>query len=220
MKKLFTLFTAVLVSIFCMAVSLDHSSVRLVESNNAEVEDTVSIYYTDLEDGVLSVIWQGDSTKSKIYNLYLATFDTATYNYQGFAELAAYSKAFAISGYDGFYSCSTDLVLQYGDNYTTIGEFGASSDVVAAWQSAWNASVNEDNSLKPGFYVLFIEGDDLDWNTTEVEDYVIFEVEDVSTQANEVVIVKAKNATKYFNGKNIVITNGVDKFDISGRKIE
>lgn len=146
--------------------------------------------------------------------------DTATYSYSLIADLASYSRAFAIDGYDGYFSISTDLVLEYGDNYSTIGDYGASADVIAKWQAAWEASVNSDLTLKAGTYVIFVEGIDLSFNTTEAYDYAIVEIADTTTDISTTFDEMPK--VKYLDTKTntLYILRDGKKYDVMGRCIK
>ena len=83
------------------------------------VNDTVEFAYVDeVEPGIIGFIWQGGDSCSAAYTVYLAQFDADTYSANTFSGVAALADQFAITGYDGYFQCSTDIVLEYGDNYT------------------------------------------------------------------------------------------------------
>lgn len=217
MKKLFTIFAAILMCLSLMAAPRLQSK-KLVKADG----DAVSIVYAEEdESGIIGIIWQADSTLSKAYDIQIGLLDTITYSYSLIADLASYSRAFAIDGYDGYFSISSDLVLEYGDNYSTIGDYGADAATIAKWQAAWEASVNEaDFTLKSGTYVIFVEGIDLSFNTTEEYDYAIVEIaEEVPTDLNSVFENKSKSF-KFMKGDKIYIINNNTLYDVMGRKIK
>ena len=211
------IFAAILFSSLTIAAS------RLQVKELVAAGDTaVSIYYAEAENGIIDIIWQGDSAISPAYDIQIGRLDTATYDYGLITDLASYSSNFAIDGYDGYFAISSDLCLEYGDNYSTIGDYGASADVIAKWQAAWEASVNEaDYTLKAGVYVIFVEGIDLSFNTTEDYDYAIVEIEaDTATDALEITNV-ANKSIKFINPKGQLMIYSNGKFyDQMGRKIE
>jgi hypothetical protein len=219
MKKIFTISMAILVSSFAIATPRLQAK-KIAKEVKADAE--VTIYYADEEDpGIIEIIWQGDSEISPAYDVQIGRLDTATYDYGLITDIASYSSNFAVDGYDGYFAISSDLCIEYGDNYSTIGDYGASADVIAKWQAAWEASVNEaDYTLKAGFYIIFVEGMDLSFNTTEDYDYAIVEIKDVTTGTSEL-IENEKKSLKFINpsGRMIIFSNGA-YYDCLGRKIQ
>ena len=218
MKKLIMILAAILFS-FSLVAAPRLQSKKLVK---ADTDAAVSILYAEEDEpGIIGIIWQADSTLSKAYDIQLGLLDTATYSYSLISDLASYSRAFAIDGYEGYFSISSDLVLEYGDNYSTIGNYGATEAQIAKWQAAWEASVNvSDFTLKAGTYVIFVEGIDLSFNTTEEYDYAIVEiVEDVTTDV--INISTSKKSIKFINpkGQLMIYSNG-HLYDQLGHKID
>lgn len=216
MKKIFTISMAILFS--SLAIATPHLQVKNLAKASSEA--SVSIYSAEAADGFIDIIWQGDASISPAYDIQITLLDTATYYTGMITELASYSSNFAIDGFDGYFSISSDLVMKSGDNYSTIGSQGASASTIAEWQAAWEASVNEsDLSLKPGFYAIFVKGIDLSFNTTEGEDYVIVEIPGAQG-INETESEKKELAKKiYLNGRLLIIRNETI-YDVHGRRVK
>ena len=218
MKKFLTIVVLLFASLSIIAAP----KLSLKKLAKAAGDSAVTIVYAEEDTtGVIGIIWQADSTLSKAYDIQLGLLDTATYSYLLIADLASYSRAFAIDGYDGYFSISSDLVLEYGDNYSTIGNYGATEAQIAKWQAAWEASVNEsDFKLKAGTYVIFVEGIDLSFNTTEAYDYAIVEIADTTTDITTIVDEMPK--VKYLDPRTntLYILRDGKKYDVMGRIVK
>ena len=218
MKKLLTILAFLFASISIMAAQ----SLQPKKIVKAEKADGVSIYYAAEEDkGIIDIIWQGDSALSPAYDVQIGRLDTIEMDYGLITDLASYSSNFAIDGYDGYFAISSDICIKYGDNYSTIGDYGATEAQIAKWQVAWEASVNEsDNTLKAGVYVIFVEGIDLSFNTTEDYDYAIVEIKDTATDA-VTVIESVKKSIKFINpkGQFVIYSNG-SFYNQLGQKVQ
>ena len=173
----------------------------------------------EIEPGVIGFIWQADTAKSQVYVITLSNLDESTYSAYNFSSLAAYNSSFTIDDYPGYLQCYTDLVLEYGDNYSTIGELGASESVIASWKSIWDESVTDEFLLNPGLYVIFIEGVDVSFNTTEEEAYKIVKIEETSTGIKEVENPSVNNKFLTPNGKIYIIKND-NIYNILGYKLK
>jgi len=175
----------------------------------------------EVTPGVISIVWQADTTLSFGYDIMLAQFNEANSSANNFAELAAYDYFFTVEGYPGYLSCSTDLVLKYGDNYSTIGTYGAPAEIVAAWQATWETCVADETlfTLNPGLYVIFVKGFDENFETTEDQ---VYKIAEVASQSQDINIVNSNNITgKYLdtNGKLYILKNG-KMYNMMGNKIK
>ena len=204
-------------------------------AQDTQINDTVQfVTASEVSTGVLGFVWEGGEESSAAYAVTLAHFDVTTYSAKYFAGVAAYASAFAINGYPGYFQCSSDIVLQYGDNYTTIGAQGASATIVASWEAAWNACVNEsDFTLKSGYYVIFVEGLDSTFNTTEVESYTIVSVAETvetedpveptdpeDTTTSFVNVHSTSNSCKFIgNDGRMYILKGDNVYDVRGNRL-
>lgn len=217
MKKFFLIFAVILFSISMMAAPHLQSK-KLVK---VDTDTAVSIVYAEEDTtGIIGIVWQADSTLSKAYDIQLGLLDTVAMTYSLIADLASYSRAFAIDGYDGYFSISTDLILKYGDNYSTISDYGADEATVAKWQAAWEASVNEsDFTLKVGTYIIFVEGIDLSFNTTEEYDYAIIEIANTTSGIEDVNVINESFKYLDTNTGNLYILRDGKKYNILGTYI-
>ena len=217
-KKMFAISMAILFS--SLAIATPHLQVKKLAKASSEA--AVSIYSAEATDGYIDIVWQGDASVSPVYDIQIALLNTATNDYGIIAEYAYYSSNFAIDGYDGYFSFSSDIVLAYGNNYSTIGNEGATEAQIAEWQTAWEVSVNEsDYTLKPGSYIVFVEGFDLSFNTTEKSDYAIVEITGTGTGGINETESEGKELTKkvYLNGHLLIIRNETI-YDVLGRRVK
>lgn len=184
-----------------------------------------NLQVTEVTPGIISIVWQADTTLSFGYDIMLAQYDEANNSANNFAEVAGYDYSFAIEGYPGYLICSTNIVLQYGENYSTIGANGASDEIVAAWQTTWETCVADETlfTLNPGLYVIFVKGVNENFETTEDRIYKIAEVASQSQDiTQDINIVNSNNITgKYLdaNGKLYILKNG-KMYNMMGNKIK
>ena len=219
MKKIFTTFAAVLCFGFCMAINYTSAAnIKALATEDSIPSVTVLGSKADTI-GSYAIFWAGNDSVSEYYDVQLATCDTVAYTYVPFCELAAKTNAFGITGYPGYFAVSTRSVVKYGDNYTTIGNYGAKEDVVAAWENAWKASVAADSiCLNPGAYIVFVAGMSSKGEVTESSDYEIIVVKDAE-QGVEIVTDKFPAVKTVENGKVVILKNGA-KYDVMGNRIQ
>ena len=150
-----------------------------------KVENNVELLYTEEEDGVEYVFWTGEAPA---YYVALATPD-----YSIIAEGAWYSSAFDLDGYFGF---STSLLLEYG--YVSDSSY-----------------FNDDYTLKPGNYLMYIEGIDEDFNTVENPVSFGFTVEGVITGLES---VSTTQSNKFIKDGRVYIQLDSIVYDILGNR--
>ncbi len=199
MKKFLTLIAA----LFCFTFA--NAAITNLE---VDVQGTNADFY-----------WQGDTTVSKVYEI-----DLLEGSEFGYIAAGAWNSSVFDMGYQGWMWMSSDLLLTYGNNYVDLKNAGVADNVVEAWKTNWEASVDTvsgEVTLKPGEYVVVIEGYDANYdNKTETMVYEFFEiVEDVPTDANELVNTNNKSR-KFINPKGeVIIYNNGNFFDLFGRKV-
>ena len=158
--------------------------------------------------------WQGDSTLSKIYEV--GILENTQHNWISY--VGAYPRAFVL--YDGWYGFDTDQILQYGYNYTNY-EGTASADYFT--KEDWDASVDSLSNgltLKPGEYIVYVEGYDGSYDdTTEAWAYAFVEIPGAQG-INETESEKKELAKKiYLNGRLLIIRNETI-YDVHGRMVK
>lgn len=160
----------------------------------------------------VEIYWQGDTTLSKVYEV--GILEPTQYNYISY--IPALVTAFAVT--DGWYGITTDLILKFGYNYKDY-EGTASAEYFP--KEDWDASVDSLSTgltLKPGTYIVYVEGYDAAYKNT-TEDYVLKEIqiEDTTTAIGEVKSVKAIKCVKD-NKLFIVTENGT--YNVLGLKVD
>jgi len=175
----------------------------------------------EVKPGIIWFAWEGDTAKSYAYSISIAKLDNTTNELYIFSGIAAFDYLLTIDGRPGILQCSTNLVLQYGDNYLTIGSHGANSNVVAEWELLWGECVNEeDYTLVPGTYVIYVFGVDNSYVTTEEEDYIIAEIRSVAVNISEINAVEYKTVKYLLPNGEMRILNGDNIYDVNGHKIK
>ena len=197
MKKFWTIIVALLCFTFSNAT---------ITNLEVDVDETNADFY-----------WQGDTTLSKVYELDLLEGSEFGYISAG----AWYSSVFDM-GYQGWMWMSTDLLLKYGNNYVDLENAGASASVIAGWKANWEASVDTvgtDFTLKPGSYVIVIEGYDANYeNVTESMAYEFFDIDPIATD-NKIVNTENHSIKYIKNDKVLILSNG-KIYDIFGREVK
>ena len=195
MKKLFMILTALLF------MSVSNAAITNLQTY---VDGTNVEFY-----------WQCDTTLSKIYEV--GILETAQYNYISY--VGAYPTAFVVT--DGWYGCSTDLVLEYGHNYS---DYEGTAAAQYFPKEDWDASIDSLESgltLKPGTYIVYVEGYDGNYDAvTEDWVYEAVEIADTTTDVVEVIETPMKSI-KFINPKGDLMIYSNGKFyDQLGRCIK
>ena len=168
----------------------------------------------EVEGTNASIYWQTDTAVSTWYDLTLYTSAP-----QAFVEGGWDVANFEIPG-TNWLGMTSDLLLQYGMNYEIIGNYGADSLTVAAWETAWNTSVDTlENAytLKAGVYLIIIAGYDDNNQNVEPMVYQVFTI-DEKAEANELIQVR-NGAVKFIDRNQFIIKNGESFYDVLGRKL-
>lgn len=167
MKKIFTLFAAVV-----LAVSVYAQTTPSIQA--------VSAQESEKNPGVAAIIWQADSTLSKMYLVYLYAVDTVAMKTTApIGYLVGPAYAYAVSGYPGYFGINTTTILQYGQNYPKIKDNpDIPADTKTAFQTGWEENVNEsDYTLKAGAYYAVVTGYNAAGSTiTETKKGAIFTI--------------------------------------------
>lgn len=210
MKKLLISLICILFANFSMA------------NINKNVADTIRfVDVVEINNGEFGVVWTTDSVKCDAYKVDMVLFDTATYTGAFFATVATYAENYVISN-SSYYGVTTSNILKYGDNYQTIGAKGASQEVIDAWETAWNNSVNENGeTLKPGYYIIQVTGIDSMFNVIAAANYIMVNVKNVTTDINSVFFNKKANG-KYMDPitNTLYIIRDDKKYNIQGNRIK
>lgn len=178
---------------------------------------TVKSEITNLQTSVngtnVEFYWQGDTTLSKVYEV--GILESEEWNY--ICYVGAYSKTFVVG--EGWFGFSTDLTLKYGRNWV---DYQGTSTEELFPKLDWDASVDSLSTgltLKPGTYVVYAEGYDINYKTvTEDYEFDIITIEDTATEIDN---IEVKKATKVLtpNGKLFIVT-GNGKYNVLGIKID
>ena len=179
MKKIFTLFAAVV-----LAVSAFADETPAIQTVTAQ----------ETNPGKLTIIWMADSTISSVYLVYLYAADINTQTLTPIAYLAGYPQNFAVSGYPNYYGIASGTMLQYGQSYITLKENPqVPPETLAQFQAGWENSVDaSDYTLNAGYYYIVVTGYDATGSTiTEKAAYKIIQVAG-KTQAIENVFESQK----------------------------
>lgn len=196
MKRIFTLFALIFVLFSAKA--------------------TITNFQTYVDGTEVEFYWQGDTTLSPVYEV--GILETTQYNYISY--VGAYARAFVVA--NGWFGCSTNIVLENGYNYsdyegTAAAEYFPKED--------WDASVDSLSTgltLKPGTYIVYVEGYDGAYkNVTEEMAYDIVEIEEpIASDLNETGLVEKDNAKKIsINGRLLIIRDNAI-YDVYGRKVK
>ena len=188
------------------------------QSDSTQVDAIEAVYAQDVETGIVDIIWQAGVETSEVFSIELARLDTTTYDAASFVQLNHYNSTFAVEGYPGYYQLYSDMLLQYGMNYEVIGDYGASQEIIDAWQSAWNASVNDDGlTLKSGVYVVFVEGLNMSFETTETYNFAMFTIEDATPIEN---VVSTSAPVKYMKDNALYLLKNGNVYNIYGTLVK
>ena len=181
MKKLLTLFAAAVLAVGAYAQTTPSIKAVAAEENSQF-------------PGMASIVWQADSTLSKVYVVALYAADTTSGQTTPIAFLTWPARAYAMYGYTGLFSISTRTVLEYGMAYPKMKDnTEVSADVIARYKAGWEASVEETGiTLFPGFYYVIVIGYDANLSSvTESQKGALFEIAD-KTQGVENVFETTK----------------------------
>ena len=176
----------------------------------------ITNFQTFVDSTNVEFYWQGDTTLSKVYEV--GILEPEDFNY--ITYVAAYSSAF-VAG-TGWYGFSTDLALKYGYNWS---DYEGTAAAEYFPKDVWDASVDSletgELTLKPGLYVVYVEGYDADYDNVKEElQYEIVEIEKpVATDIKEV--VQESKSVKFLNpkGQLMIYSNG-SFYDQLGRKVQ
>lgn len=149
MKKLFTLFAAVVLAVSAYAQD--------------EVPQIPAVMGQETQNpGKAIIMWQGDSTLSKVYLVYLYAVDMTAQAVTPIAFVAAKASYLAVPGYPGYFYMQTADMLQYGYNYITLKDNPEVDPTsLAMFQAGWENNVDAtDYTLKAGYYYTAVTGYD------------------------------------------------------------
>ena len=166
MKKLFTLFAAVVLAVSAYA-----------QSETPAIEG-VAGQETD-KPGKAIIMWKADSTISKVYLVYLYAANMETQTLTPIAFVAAKASYLAVPGYPGYFYMQTADMLQYGYNYMTLKDNPEVDPTsLAMFQAGWENNVDAtDYTLKGGYYYGVVTGYDATGNTvTETQKGAVFQL--------------------------------------------
>ena len=167
MKKLLTLFAAVVLAVGAYAQTTP--SIQAIMAQESEKNP-----------GVAAIMWQADSTISKVYLVYLYAVDTVAMKTTApIGFLAGPASAYAIPNYPGYFGIGTATMLQYGQNYPKIKDNpDIPADTKTAFKTGWEENVNEsDYTLKAGAYYAVVAGYNATGSTvTETQKGAIFTI--------------------------------------------
>jgi len=166
MKKLLTLFAAVVLAVGAYAQNTVTDSIKAVAAK-------------ETEPGKVTILWQADSTISKVYLVYLYAADMTTYQTTPIAFLAGYAANFAVAGYPGYYGIGSAVMLQYGQSYLILKEnTSIPAETLSAFQTGWENNVDaSDFTLNAGYYYITVVGYDATGKTiTEARKATLLQV--------------------------------------------
>ena len=204
MKKLFTFITALTLSVFAFSTT-PHRAMT-----NSTSASAVEVVYHEVSEGDIYFVWTGSNDSTEYYDIQVGVLNDTRSDYTLIAEGAWKKEAFAVSGYNNYYQMYSSLVLEYGENYTSYPKYFS--------QDLWESSVKSDFTLNPGVYVIFIEGINSDWKTTESYAYVVEQVFDTTTDWLPSTSSKLIQKKFIVNGQ-LYIRNGNKIFDACGRQV-
>jgi len=217
MKKIFTFAMALL--FVHTAMAYDFFRLPTASQIQAGTIDSIKILKAaQASAGVGALIWTSDTTISKYFVITLCQYDQQNVKIIPFCQLAAPVSSFDLAPtYPGYFGTSTNIVTQYGNNYSDLA--GAPDSTITQWKAAWEASVNEtDNTLKPGAYVVYVMGYDATLQTAvAVPAYTVINI----TSAEAIDNVEATKATEKFIRDGVLYIRRGDKlFDLRGQQVK
>ena len=208
MKKLFTLFAAAILAV--SAYAQETPKIPAVVGQETQ------------EPGKAIIMWQGDSTLSKVYLVYLYAADMETQTVTPIAYAAAKASYLAVPGYPGYYRIPTTAMLQYGQSYETLkDDTEVPPATLAMFQAGWENNVDAtDYTLKGGYYYTVVTGYDATGATvTETKNGAVFQLEG-KTEGFEN-IFESKKPVKYMTPEGEVrIFRDGKIFNMSGALVQ
>ena len=209
MKKLFTLFAAAILAVSAYAQD--------------EVPQIPAVMGQETQNpGKAIIMWQGDSTLSKVYLVYLYAADMETQTVTPIAYAAAKASYLAVPGYPGYYYLQSADILQYGQSYMTLKDNPqVPPATLAQFQAGWENNVDAtDYTLKGGSYYTVVTGYDATGATvTETKNGAVFQLEG-KTEGFEN-IFESKKPVKYMTPEGEVrIFRDGKIFNMSGALVQ
>ena len=166
MKKLFTLFAAAILAVSAYAQD--------------EVPQIKAVMGQETQNpGKAIIMWQADSTLSKVYLVYLYVADMTTQKVTPIAFAAAKATYLAVPGYPGYFYMQTAELLQYGQSYLTLKDNPqVPPATLAQFQAGWENNVDaSDYTLKAGYYYGVVTGYDATGEiVTETQKGAVFQL--------------------------------------------
>lgn len=205
MKKFFTLFLTTIFSVSLFAFPV--SSPKKVRTMLTDITNSVTYLTHMVQDGDVYFAWTGDNDSTAYYDIQLGVLDDSQYGYSLISEGVWESDNF---DYGSYYMFATSLLLEYGVNYTDYPNIFK--------EEAYTANVNDDYTLKPNKYVIFIEGLDKDYNVSEEYTSFIFEIVSETTDINSTIKPSVNKSFKYIKDGKVYIYNNGSIYNILGNK--
>ncbi len=185
MKKLFTLFAAAILAVSAYAQD--------------EVPQIPAVMGQETKNpGKAIIMWQGDSTLSKVYLVYLYAADMTTQAITPIAYAAAKASYLAVPGYPGYFYIQSADMLQYGQTYMTLKDnTQVPPATLAKFQAGWENNVDAtDYTLKGGYYYAVVTGYDATGSTvTETQKGAPFQLAGKTEGIED--IFESKKPVKY-----------------------
>ena len=209
MKKLFTLFAAAILAVSAYAQD--------------EVPQIPAVMGQETQNpGKAIIMWQGDTTLSKVYLVYLYAVDMTAQEVTPIAYAAAKASSLAVPGYPGYYYIQSADMLQYGQTYMTLKDNPqVPPATLAMFQAGWENNVDAtDYTLKGGSYYTVVTGYDATGSTvTETKNGAVFQLEG-KTEGFEN-IFESKKPVKYMTPEGEVrIFRDGKIFNMSGALVQ
>ena len=209
MKKLFTLFAAAILAVSAYAQD--------------EVPQIPAVMGQETQNpGKAIIMWQGDSTLSKVYLVYLYAADMTTQTVTPIAYVATYASYLAYPGYPGYYYIQSADMLQYGQSYMTLKDNPqVPPATLAQFQAGWENNVDaSDYTLKAGDYYASVTGYDATGATvTEKANGNVFQLQGKTEGIED--IFESKKPVKYMtpDGQVRIFRDG-KIFNMSGALVQ
>ena len=209
MKKLFTLFAAAILAVSAYAQD--------------EVPQIPAVMGQETQEpGKAVIIWQGDTTLSKVYLVYLYAVDMTAQEVTPIAYYYNSASVFAVTGYPGYYRIPTTAMLQYGQSYETLkDDTEVPPATLAMFQAGWENNVDAtDYTLKGGSYYTVVTGYDATGSTvTETKNGAVFQLEGKAEGFEN--IFESKKPVKYMTPEGEVrIFRDGKIFNMSGALVQ
>ena len=208
MKKLFTLFAAAILAVSAYAQD--------------EAPQIPAVMGQESNPGKAIIMWQGDSTLSKVYLVYLYAADMTTQTITPIAYVATYASYLAVPGYPGYFYIQSADMLQYGQSYMTLKDNPqVPPATLAQFQAGWENNVDaSDYTLKAGYYYTSVTGYDATGATvTEKANGAVFQMQGKTEGIED--IFESKKPVKYMtpDGQVRIFRDG-KIFNMSGALVQ